>query len=134
MIGPTGRAEAATLLAARVRGVLLHPCLLSVLLPSLMPRAARQDALVESLNSTIAAGEALQNEVSANAEWQQNQYSFHLTVLGCVLSVLGFCSISIDALALLPTLRQGADEVDSTHAALTHAEQQRADMDELLSG
>ena len=28
-------------------------------------------------------------------------YSFQLTVLGCVLSVLGFCSISIDALSLL---------------------------------
>ena len=27
-------------------------------------------------------------------------YSFQLTVLGCVLSVLGFCSISIDALSL----------------------------------
>ena len=47
-------------------------------------------------------------------------------MLGCVLSVLGFCSISIDVLALLPTLRQG------TNTALT--EQQLADMDELLSG
>ena len=28
-------------------------------------------------------------------------YSFQLTVLGCVLSVLGFCSISIDALSLM---------------------------------
>ena len=66
---------------------------------------ARQEALVESLNATIAAGEALHNEVAAHAAWQQSDYSFQLTVLGCVLSVLAFCSISIDLLALLPTLR-----------------------------
>ena len=59
--------------------------------------AARQEALVESLNATIEAGEALQEEVAQHAAWQQSAYSFQLTVLGCVLSVLGFCSISIDA-------------------------------------
>ena len=37
----------------------------------------------------------------AHASSQQSVYSFQLTVLGCVLSVLGFCSISIDALSLL---------------------------------
>jgi len=65
---------------------------------------ARQEALVESLNATIAAGEALQNEVAAHVAWQQSHYSFQLTVLGSVLSVLAFCSISIDALAMLPAL------------------------------
>lgn len=78
---------------------------------------ARQEALVESLNATIAAGETLQNEVAAHATWQQSDYSFQLTVLGCVLSVLGFCSISIDALALLSTVRQGTDE-DAARRAL----------------
>ena len=62
---------------------------------------ARQEALVESLNATIAAGETLQKELDAHASSQQSVYSFQLTVLGCVLSVLGFCSISIDALSLL---------------------------------
>lgn len=62
---------------------------------------ARQEALVESLNATLAAGETLQQEIEAHATWQQSVYSFHLTILGCVLSALGFCSISIDALSLL---------------------------------
>ena len=62
---------------------------------------ARQEALVESLNATIAAGETLQKELDAHASSQQSVYSFQLTVLGCVLSVLGFCSISIDALSLM---------------------------------
>lgn len=70
---------------------------------------ARQEALVESLHATIAAGEALNHEVVAHAAWQQSEYSFRLTVLGCVLSVLGLCSVSIDALALLQSLHQGAD-------------------------
>ena len=65
---------------------------------------ARQETLVESLNATIAAGETLQKEVEAHATWQQSDYSFQLTMLGCVMSVLGFCSISIDALALLHAL------------------------------
>ena len=63
---------------------------------------ARQEALVESLNATIAAGEALQNEVSAHVAWQQSRYSYQLTLLGCVLSGLGACSISIDLMALIP--------------------------------
>ena len=42
--------------------------------------------------------------------WQQSEYSFQITVLGCVLSVLGFCSISIDALAFVAQLRQDADK------------------------
>lgn len=67
---------------------------------------ARQEALVESLNATIAAGETLQKEIEAHATWQQSDYSFQLTVLGCVLSVLGFCSISIDALSLVDKLRR----------------------------
>ena len=62
---------------------------------------ARQEALVESLHATIAAGEALQNEVGAHAAWQQSTYSAQLTTLGCVLSVLGLCSVSFDALAFL---------------------------------
>ncbi len=62
---------------------------------------SRQDALVESLNATLAAGEALQKEIEAHATWEQSVYSFRLTVLGSVLSVLGFCSISIDALSLM---------------------------------
>ena len=67
---------------------------------------ARQEALVESLNAAIEAGETLQDEVAEHASWQQRDYSFQLTVLGCVLSVLGFCSISIDALALTAKLRE----------------------------
>ena len=68
--------------------------------------AARQEALVESLKGTIVAGEALQAEMAAHATWQQNEYSFQLTVLGCVLSVLAFCSISIDAIELMHKVRQ----------------------------
>lgn len=75
---------------------------------------ARQEALVESLNATIAAGEALQTEVSAHAGWQQNDYSFQLLCLGSVLSVLTFCSISIDALALIARLRPVADDNRAT--------------------
>ena len=63
---------------------------------------AQQEALVESLHATIAATEALQNEVAAHVAWQQGLYSYQLTMLGCVLSVLGLCSVSIDVLALLP--------------------------------
>jgi len=63
---------------------------------------AQQEALVESLYATIAATEALQNEVAAHVAWQQGLYSYQLTMLGCVLSVLGLCSVSIDVLALLP--------------------------------
>ena len=69
---------------------------------------ARQEALVEGVIAAIEAGQTLQNEMAAHASWQQSDYSFQLTVLGCVLSVLGFCSISIDALTLIPMLRQGA--------------------------
>ena len=65
---------------------------------------ARQEALVESLKATITAGEALQNEVAEHVAWQQSRYSYQLTMLGCVLSGLGACSISIDLLALFPTL------------------------------
>merc|ERR1712146_476996 len=50
---------------------------------------ARQEALVESLNATIAASEALQNEVAAHVAWQQSRYSYQLTMLGCLLSTLG---------------------------------------------
>ena len=71
---------------------------------------ARQEALVESLTATIEAGETLQDEVAEHAAWQQRDYSFQLTVLGCVLSVLGFCSISIDALALVARLRQSNED------------------------
>lgn len=71
---------------------------------------ARQEALVESLNATIEAGETLQNEVAAHAAWQNNDYSFQLTVLGCVLSVLGFCSISIDAIELATRIRAGVSD------------------------
>lgn len=63
---------------------------------------ARQEALVESLHATIAAGEALQNEVGAHAAWQQSTYS---PTLGCVLSVLGLCSVSFDALAFVQGLQ-----------------------------
>ena len=66
---------------------------------------ARQEALVESLHATIAAGEALQNEVGAHAAWQQSTYSAQLTTLGCVLSVLGLCSVSFDALAFVQGLQ-----------------------------
>eukprot|EP01052_Picozoa_sp_SAG31_P032262 SAG31_NODE_3519_length_4165_cov_2.486227_5_plen_368_part_00 len=65
---------------------------------------ARQEALVESLYATIAAGEALENEVAAHVSWEQSRYAHQLTVLGCVLSGLGVCSIFIDLVALLPTL------------------------------
>jgi len=78
---------------------------------------ARQEALVESLNASIAAGEALQNEVGAHTAWQQSDYSFQLLVLGSILSVLTFCSISIDLLSLVPKLRQGADSGDSCQEA-----------------
>ena len=62
---------------------------------------SRQDALVESLKATLAAGYALKKDIEAHATWEQSVYSFRLTVLGSVLSVLGFCSISIDALSLM---------------------------------
>jgi len=84
---------------------------------------ARQEALVESLMATIEAGETLQNEVAAHATWQQSDYSFQLTVLGCVLSVLGFCSISIDALALLQTCQQGAVAESEAGGALGTGQQ-----------
>ena len=48
-----------------------------------------------------AGKKALQNEVGAHAAWQQSTYSAQLTTLGCVLSVLGLCSVSFDALAFL---------------------------------
>ena len=62
---------------------------------------ARQEALVESLNATLAAGETLQKEIEAHSTWEQSEYSFRITVLGSVLSVLGFFSISIETLSLL---------------------------------
>ena len=64
----------------------------------------------EALGAPSAAGEALQNEVAEHIAWQQSELSSQLTLIGCLLSVLGFCSISIDALALLETVRQRADE------------------------
>lgn len=78
---------------------------------------ARQEALVESLNASIEAGETLQNEVAAHATWQQSDYSQKLTVLASVLSVLGFCSISIDVLELLQTLRQNTGTSTGTDEA-----------------
>ena len=51
--------------------------------------------------------------MAEHAEWQQSEYTFQLTVLGCVLSVLGFCSISIDAFALVTRLRQSRDQANA---------------------
>ena len=90
---------------------------------------ARQEALVESLNATIAAGETLQKELDAHASSQQSVYSFQLTVLGCVLSVLGFCSISIDALELLAKLR----DTDGG-SVRTNTEQQKQRVQAFFSG
>eukprot|EP00622_Pseudochattonella_farcimen_P002224 FR737117.1.p2 GENE.FR737117.1~~FR737117.1.p2 ORF type:complete len:120 (-),score=12.18 FR737117.1:37-396(-) len=61
---------------------------------------ARQEALVESLRSSIAAGEALQEEMAEHVAWQQSRYSYQLTLLGCVISGLGACSVAIDLLAI----------------------------------
>jgi hypothetical protein len=84
---------------------------------------AKQEALVESLNATLAAGEALNNEVAAHAAWQQSDYSFQLTVLGCFLSVLAFCSISVDVLSLVrPMLAAASPQAMPAMAGARHDE------------
>jgi len=75
--------------------------------------AATQDALVASLDATLAAGEALQNELMAHLTWQQGEHSFRLTVLGSVLSILGFFSISVDVLDFVARRRDAVEQADA---------------------
>merc|ERR1712228_977681 len=58
----------------------------------------RHRALVEHLDATRNAGEVLQGEILALIGWGTAVASYRLTLLGSLLGVLGFFSVSFDIL------------------------------------
>lgn len=65
----------------------------------------RHQALVECLDATRSAGEILQGELLALIQWGTASGSYRLTLLGSVLGVLGFFSVSFDLLNFMERRR-----------------------------
>lgn len=57
-----------------------------------------QEVLEEALDEAREAGEVLHGEILAHVGWATARGTFWLTVLGSVLGVLAFCSVSVDLL------------------------------------
>lgn len=61
----------------------------------------RNRSMVEHLDAARSAGEALQVEILALVGWATATSSYRLTVLGSLIGVLGFFSISFDLLSFV---------------------------------
>merc|ERR1712118_402118 len=65
----------------------------------------RHKMLMESLDATRNAGEVLQGEIMALMGFGTATASYHLTMLGSLLGVLGFFSVSFDLINFLERRR-----------------------------
>lgn len=70
----------------------------------------RHQALVERLDAARSAGEVLQGEILALIGWGTASASYRLTMLGCVLGMLGFFSVSFDLLKFMELRRLNSEK------------------------